>query len=102
MFNDKRHGDIWWMSDTHRKPADTCLIRGDRPVIVVSSDSANQTSSTVTVVPMTSSPARRGGARQWQRHSIVTMGEARQWQRYSSELQSVDSTESFYKRSETP
>lgn len=58
MFNDKRHGDIWWMSDTHRKPADTCLIRGDRPVIVVSSDSANQTSSTVTVVPMTSSPAR--------------------------------------------
>ena len=52
MFSDKRRGDIWWMSDTHRKPADTCLIRGDRPVIVVSSDSANQT------VPMTSSPAR--------------------------------------------
>lgn len=47
MFSDKRRGDIWWMSDTHRKPADTCLIRGDRPVIVVSSDSANQTSGTV-------------------------------------------------------
>lgn len=29
MFSDKRRGDIWWMSDTHRKPADTCLIRGD-------------------------------------------------------------------------
>jgi len=58
MFSDKRRGDIWWMSDTHRKPADTCLIRGDRPVIVVSSDSANQTGNTVTVVPMTSSPAR--------------------------------------------
>lgn len=43
MFSDKRRGDIWWMVDTHRKPADTCLIRGDRPVIVVSSDSANQT-----------------------------------------------------------
>lgn len=57
MFSDKRRGDIWWMSDTHRKPADTCLIRGDRPVIVVSSDSANQTGSTATVVPMTSSPA---------------------------------------------
>lgn len=57
MFSDKRRGDIWWMVDTHRKPADTCLIRGDRPVIVVSSDSANQTSSTVTVVPMTSSLA---------------------------------------------
>ena len=28
MFSDKRRGDIWWMSDTHRKPADTCLIRG--------------------------------------------------------------------------
>ncbi len=27
MFSDKRRGDIWWMSDTHRKPADTCLIR---------------------------------------------------------------------------
>lgn len=48
MFSDKRRGDIWWMSDTHRKPADTCLIRGDRPVIVVSSDSANQTGSTAT------------------------------------------------------
>lgn len=58
MFSDKRRGDIWWMVDTHRKPADTCLIRGDRPVIVVSSDSANQTGNTVTVVPMTSSPAR--------------------------------------------
>lgn len=58
MFSDKRRGDIWWMSDTHRKPADTCLIRGDRPVIVVSSDSANQTCSTVTVVPTTASPAR--------------------------------------------
>lgn len=46
------------MSDTHRKPADTCLIRGDRPVIVVSSDSANQTCSTVTVVHTTASPAR--------------------------------------------
>lgn len=57
MFSDKRRGDIWWMSDTHRKPADTCLIRGDRPVIVVSSDSANQTGSTATVVPMTSSLA---------------------------------------------
>lgn len=62
MFCDKRRGDIWWMSDTHRKPADTCLIRGDRPVIVVSSDSANQTGNTVTVVPMTSSPAWRGEA----------------------------------------
>lgn len=58
MFSDKRRGDIWWMVDTHRKPADTCLIRGDRPVIVVSSDSANQTGNTVTVVPMTASPAR--------------------------------------------
>lgn len=29
MFSDKRRGDIWWMVDTHRKPADTCLIRGD-------------------------------------------------------------------------
>ena len=58
MFNDKRRGDIWWAQDTAHKREDTCLIRGDRPVIVVSSDSANQTGNTVTVVPMTSSPAR--------------------------------------------
>lgn len=35
MFNDKRRGDIWWMTDTIRKPEGTCLIRGDRPVVVV-------------------------------------------------------------------
>lgn len=57
MFNDKRHGDIWWMSDTHQRPVDTRLIRGDRPVVVVSSDSANQSSSLVTVIPLSASPA---------------------------------------------
>lgn len=58
MFNDKRRGDIWWMTDTIRKPEGTCLIRGDRPVVVVSSDQANQASRTALVVPLTSSPAQ--------------------------------------------
>lgn len=58
MFYDKRRGDIWWMLDTHHKPQDTRLIRGDRPVIVVSNDVGNQTSSTITVVPLSASPAR--------------------------------------------
>lgn len=58
MFNDKRRGDIWWMTDTIRKPEGTCLIRGDRPVVVVSSDQANQASHTALVVPLTSSPAK--------------------------------------------
>lgn len=58
MFADKRRGDIWWMSDTHRKPQDTCLIRGDRPVVIVSSDIINQNSNLVLVAPMTSSPGK--------------------------------------------
>lgn len=44
MFNDKRE--------------DTCLIRGDRPVVIVSSDEANCNTRIVTVVPLTSSPAQ--------------------------------------------
>lgn len=58
MFNDKRRGDIWWMTDTVRKPEGTCLIRGDRPVVVVSSDQANYASRTALVVPLTTSPAK--------------------------------------------
>lgn len=27
MFSDKRRGDIWWMVDTHRKPADQLGLR---------------------------------------------------------------------------
>ena len=43
--------------------------------------------------------ARRGKGIAARRAAV--MSTARQWQRYSSELQSVDSTESFYKRSVT-
>ena len=42
MFNDKRRGDIWWAQDTAHKREDTCLIRGDRPVVIVSSDSVGR------------------------------------------------------------
>ena len=58
MFNDKRRGDIWWAQDTTHKREDTCLIRGDRPVVIVSSDEVNCNTRIVTVVPLTSSPAQ--------------------------------------------
>lgn len=58
MFNDKRRGDIWWAQDTVRKREDTHLIRGDRPVVIVSSNSVNCNTRIVTVVPLTSSPAQ--------------------------------------------
>lgn len=60
MFNDKRRGDIWWAQDTTHKREGTYLIRGDRPVVIVSSvssDSVNCNTRIVTVVPLTS--ARR-------------------------------------------
>ena len=58
MFNDKRRGDIWWAQDTTHKREGTCLIRGDRPVVIVSSDEVNCNTRIVTVVPLTSSPAQ--------------------------------------------
>lgn len=63
MFVDKRRGDIWWMQDTHRRDPETHIVRGDRPVIIVSTDQANQQSTRVLVVPMSASPAQvaRGG-----------------------------------------
>lgn len=42
MFVDKRRGDIWWMQDTHRRDPETHIVRGDRPVIIVSTDKDNQ------------------------------------------------------------
>lgn len=58
MFNDKRRGDIWHMQDSTHKREDTCLIRGDRPVVIVSSDEVNRNTRILTVVPLTSSPAQ--------------------------------------------
>lgn len=58
MFNDKRRGDIWWAQDTTHKREGTYLIRGDRPVVIVSSDSVNCNTRIVTVVPL----ARGDGA----------------------------------------
>ena len=58
MFNDKRRGDIWWAQDTTNTREDTCLIRGDRPVVIVSSDKVNCNTRIITVVPLTSSQAQ--------------------------------------------
>lgn len=58
MFNDKRRGDIWWAQDTTHKREGTCLIRGDRPVVIVSSDEANCSARIVAAVPLTSSPVQ--------------------------------------------
>lgn len=58
MFNDKRRGDIWWAQDTTHKREGTCLIRGDRPVVIVSSDEAHCSARIVAAVPLTSSPVQ--------------------------------------------
>lgn len=58
MFVDKRRGDIWWMQDTHRRDPETHIVRGDRPVIIVSTDKDSQQSTRVLVVPMSASPAQ--------------------------------------------
>lgn len=58
MFHDKRRGDIWWMNDTHRKLPDTRLIRGDHPVVVVSSNTVNQNTNVVNVIPLTASQSQ--------------------------------------------
>lgn len=63
MFNDKRRGDIWWAQDTARKREDTHLIRGDRPVVIVSSDSINCNTRIVMVVPPDLQPGAVGTGR---------------------------------------
>lgn len=55
MFNDKRRGDVYWLLGTPHREPNTCLLRGDRPAIIVSSDRVNQTSPLVTVIPLTTS-----------------------------------------------
>lgn len=48
-----RRGDICWFRD--REPSGKTFVKhGDRPVIIVSPDTANRTSGTVVAVPMTS------------------------------------------------
>ena len=48
MFNDKRRGDVYWLSAPDPKPG-SYLIGKSRPVL-------NDSSRTVTVCPLTSSP----------------------------------------------
>lgn len=74
MFQDKRRGDVYWMQDSAHKPQDTRLIRGDRPVIVVSSDSANQAGSTVIVIPRSCSPAQMAREGTGDRVPVATPG----------------------------
>lgn len=63
MFNDKRRGDIWWAQDTTHKREGTRLIRGDRPVVIVSSDEVNCNTRIVTVVPPDLQPGAAGPRR---------------------------------------
>lgn len=58
MFNDKRRGDVYWMTDTPLREGATHILRGDRPAVIVSSDEVSQTSPTVTVIPLTISTAK--------------------------------------------
>lgn len=58
MFSDKRRGDVYWLIDTPHREADTKLLRGDHPVVIVSNDVINQTSLTITVIPLTTSTTK--------------------------------------------
>lgn len=59
MFNDKRRGDVYWMTDTPLPRGEIpTSCGGDRPAVIVSSDEVNQTSPTVTVIPLTTSAAK--------------------------------------------
>ena len=65
MFTDKRRGDVYWAACSALRPQDSVLITKTRPVLIVSSDSANMSGNTVLVIPLTSSPnalARGDGA----------------------------------------
>ena len=47
-----RRGDIFWMNLDEN--VDSCVICGTRPVIIVSNDTANRFSPTISVIPVTS------------------------------------------------
>jgi mRNA-degrading endonuclease toxin of MazEF toxin-antitoxin module len=55
-YPNARRGDIWYVSDDAlgSKNADDRIIRGSRPVLIVSVDDHNFTSSCLTVVPISS------------------------------------------------
>lgn len=53
MFTDARRGDIWMASVPMTDPASK-VIRGYRPVLVISSNRTNMAGALVTVAPMTS------------------------------------------------
>ena len=53
MFTDARRGDIWMASVPMADPASN-VIRGYRPVLVISSNRTNMAGALVTVAPMTS------------------------------------------------
>lgn len=55
MFTDTRRGDVWFaeIPENPRIPYSR-VIRGYRPVLVISSNRTNLTGSVVTVIPMTS------------------------------------------------
>lgn len=52
MLTDVRRGDIWWalVETTHPKSK---VIRGFRPVLVVSGDQTNEKNVLITIAPMT-------------------------------------------------
>lgn len=53
MFMDARCGDIW-ITEILATDPDSRVIRGFRPVLVISSNRTNMTGALVTVAPMTS------------------------------------------------
>lgn len=63
-YPNARRGDIWYVSDDALggKNEDDRIIRGSRPVLIVSVDDHNFTSSCLTVVPISSGDRRIDGS----------------------------------------
>ena len=63
-YPNARRGDIWYVSDDALggKNADDRIIRGSRPVLIVSADAHNFTSPCLTVVPISSGDRRIDGS----------------------------------------
>ena len=63
-YPNARRGDIWCVSDDALggKSADDRIIRGSRPVLIVSADHHNFTSPCLTVVPISSGDRRIDGS----------------------------------------
>lgn len=53
QYDEIKRGQMWWWAPSERQPEH--IQEGQRPVIIVSNDSANEYSKIVTIIPCTTS-----------------------------------------------